>query len=89
MILDGIVMREWKDRAYRAKSGVEVVPHVWTILETGESPMLQLVDYVLTDVELSKFGTMAQKPVRLRVTQVRSIFSGRVRMEGQLLERKA
>jgi hypothetical protein len=51
--------------------------------------MLQLVDYVLTDVELSKFGTMAQKPVRLRVTQVRSIFSGRVRMEGQLLERKA
>ena len=36
MILDAVVLREWKDRPYRTKSGAEVVPHVVTLMETGE-----------------------------------------------------
>lgn len=85
MILDCVVMREWKDRPYRAKSGVEVQPHVVTLMEMGESPMLQLMDYVLQPDELGMFGRLHGQKVKLKVTQVRSIFSGRARMDGNLV----
>lgn len=79
------VMKEWKDRPYRSKAGADVVPHVLTLMETGPSPMLQLMDYVLGGEELGLFGTLTGKRVTLRVNSVRSIFSGRARMEGQLV----
>ena len=85
MILECVVMREWKDRPYRTKQGVEVQPHVLTLMETGEAPMLQLVDYALRPEELGLFGTLHAKKVRLKVSGVRNIFAGRARLDGELL----
>jgi hypothetical protein len=86
MVIDVAVMKEWKDRPYRAKSGVEVVPHVLTCMEVGDSPMLQLMDYVLGPDELALFGTLQGKRLKLRVNGVRNIFAGRARMDGSLVQ---
>lgn len=85
MKLQCTVLREWKDKPYRSKSGVEVVPHVLTMTETGSSPLLQLIDYTLQPEELEKFGTLQGKALVLEVREIRSIFSGRPRMSGQIL----
>lgn len=85
MILDTVVLREWKDRPYRTKQGVEVQPHVLTCMEMGESPMLQLIDYVLSPDEVGLFGTLHGKRIRLKVNAVRNLFAGRVRMDGSIV----
>lgn len=77
-------MQEWKDRPYRTKQGLEVLPHVLTLMEFGPAPMLQLMDYVMQPEELGMFGTLQGKKVRLKVSGVRNIFSGRARMDGRL-----
>jgi len=88
MILDVAVMKEWKDRPYRTSQNVEVVPHVITGLEVGESPMLQLIDYVLSPDELALFGTLHGKRVKLRVNMFRNVFAGRARLDGNLVQDK-
>jgi hypothetical protein len=85
MIITVVVMKEWKDRPYKSKQGAEVVPHVLTCLETGESPMLQLLDYVLSPDELGLFGTLHGKPIKLRVASFRNVFGGRARIEASLV----
>jgi len=85
MILTAVVMKEWKDKPYRDKRGSEVVPHVVTCLETGEAPMLQLLDYVLSPDELGLFGTLHGKTIKLRLNSFRNVFSGRARIEAALI----
>lgn len=84
MLLDVVVMREWKDRPYRTKQGIEVQPHVLTLMEVGEAPMLQLMDYVLSPDEVGSFGTLHGKRLKLKVNSVRNLFAGRVRMDGSI-----
>lgn len=78
-------MKEWKDRPYRSKSGIEVQPHVLTLMEVGESPMLQLMDYSLSPDELAGFGTYHGKRVKLKVNSVRNLFGGRARLDASLV----
>jgi len=53
--------------------------------EVGPNPLLQLVDYQLREEEKAMFGRLVGKPLEIAVTEVRSIFSGRPRFSGQLV----
>lgn len=85
MKLQCTVLREWKDKPYKSKSGEQIVPHVLTMTEMGSAPLLQLIDYTLLPEELEKFGTLQGKALVLEVREIRSIFSGRPRMAGQIV----
>lgn len=85
MILECVVLKEWKDRPYKTKAGAEVHPHVLTCIEVGESPMLQMVDYTLKPEELALFGTLHGKRIRLKVESFRGVFGTRARLDATLL----
>jgi len=85
MLLEVVVMKEWKDRPYRSKQGVEIQPHVFTCMETGPEAMVQLMDYVLQPDDLVMFGQTHGKRLRLRVNSIRNIFSGRARLDASIV----
>jgi len=89
MRIEGQVLREWKDRPYKSKNGQEVIPHVITLFEVGQDPLLQMIDYVLRPEEIQHFGTLQGRKVILSVRSFQRVFDSRARLDGQLLIEQA
>jgi len=61
------------------------VYHSVTGMEAGTSPLLQMLDYSLTQDEFAHKGKLHGKVITLQVENIRAIFSGRPQLSGKLV----
>jgi len=80
MLLIAIVLKEDS----RVKDGVEYVTA--TVMEQGANPLLQMVDYGLRQEEKVHKGKLLGKTLKIQVDNIRSIFSGRPQISGNIVE---
>lgn len=80
MVIQAEVMAE----DAQTRDGVEYVSV--TCRELDANPLLQMFDYGLRRDEMQHKGKLMGKKVKLQITNIRAIFSGRPQMAGHLLE---
>lgn len=57
-----------------------------TGMETGPTPLLQMVDYGLREEEKPLKGKLVGKTISIQVESVRALFSGRPQLSGRLVQ---
>jgi len=67
----------------RTHDGVEYLTA--TLLETGPTPLLQLMDYGLREEEKHHKGKLQGKTIELQVETIRALFSGRPQLAGRIV----
>jgi len=66
----------------RVSNGIEYVSV--TCMEASPKPLLQMFDYSLRKEEMPHKGKLLGKHVKLQISSIRAIFSGRPQMSGTL-----